>query len=300
MKYSEVDNILSRAKNKDQNSLCEFSNLIDSVVNFGTHLIKWEVEKELDDKENIVHILFLKNILELADGISILVKKSSIEPSKILLRSMLENFFQLEYLLEKDTENRAQCFIVWKLLKDVKFYEKLNLNTQEGKQFRAAFNNDKFIKNYNITSRFDYLEGKATIDKLLKIPKHIPIIEEYRRAKLKNKNLKWFSLHDGPKNIAELATVLKHNNSYEIFYREFSENVHAVNNYGMKSYLNGDVTALKVQIRSAKDAKSIPLHTVNFLLLSLFCFCNKILPEKKLEVFDWHKEFTLLYPEVLR
>jgi hypothetical protein len=87
--------------------LLQFSNGIDEVVNFGTHILKWEVNEATGRDENIPVAMMLRHTLELTDSLSILGRHSSIDPCKPILRSILETLFGLEYILENDTRNRA-------------------------------------------------------------------------------------------------------------------------------------------------------------------------------------------------
>ena len=52
--------------------------------------MKWDADKGRAGDENTPPLLFLRNIIELGDAISILIKNSSIDPAKPLLRSLLK------------------------------------------------------------------------------------------------------------------------------------------------------------------------------------------------------------------
>ncbi len=66
--------------------------LIDNAIDFGTNLLKWELEKGQKGDEHIVSILFFRNILSVADAISILIKNSSINKSKLKFRLIKQGF----------------------------------------------------------------------------------------------------------------------------------------------------------------------------------------------------------------
>ena len=73
MTYPAIESILPRLENPKSESLNNLSVLIDNAINFGTNLLKWELEKGQKGDEHIVPILFFRNILSVADGISILI-----------------------------------------------------------------------------------------------------------------------------------------------------------------------------------------------------------------------------------
>ncbi|MEQ5791617.1 hypothetical protein J4E06_11180 [Muricauda sp. NFXS6] len=91
MDFEVVEDLLPRELNPELSKELErLSNKIDNAVDFGTNLIKWDVDKKLNGDENIPPLLFLRKILDLADSISVLVRNSCIDSCKPLIRSMIE------------------------------------------------------------------------------------------------------------------------------------------------------------------------------------------------------------------
>jgi hypothetical protein len=298
MKYNAIDDILPREQSDVKVTLLKFSESIEDIVNFGTHLMKWETEKKLKGDEEIVPLLFLRNILDIADSISILVKNSSIDTSKASLRSLLENVFGLQYLLEKNTKKRSLSFIVWTTHKDLKFYEKLDGQSQIGKQFKTEFSKDKLVNNSEFIYNIEYLSAKANSEELLKLPIYEEVEKEYQLTNSINKNPNWYSLYSGPKNIELLAKHLKQNAIYEVMYRNLSNNVHATDIYKGKLLPNKQGTVDIIQIRNPKDAQSVTTDTINFLLMAYISFYEKRIPEKRPEFLEWYLEFRKTSAEV--
>lgn len=298
MKYSAEENILPREQSEYIEILTDFSNLINEIVNFGTHLIKWDTENKVIGDESIVPVLFMRNILELADSISILIKKSSIDSSKNLLRSLLENIFGLEYLLEKDSANRSLSFIVWLTHKDLKFYEKLDNQTLVSKQFKTEFSKDNLIQKPELINNIEYLSHKKNSEELLKLPQYSKIENEYQQTEKKMKNPTWYSLYSGPKNIEQLAKYLKHNAIYEVMYRGYSGNVHATDIYKGKLLPNNEGSFDIKQIRNPKDAQSVTIDTINFLLMVYLKYFGERIPERKIEFRDWYLEFKIEFDKL--
>ncbi len=122
------------------------SGKLDLLVNFGSWLFMWcSKDNRLLPDEKIVLLLILRRVLELTDAISILIKKSSIDSCKILLRSLLETYFETEYLLSKESDKRSKCYIVWYLNQVLKLKYSFAPESKEGKLFYEAVNQDKFI-----------------------------------------------------------------------------------------------------------------------------------------------------------
>ena len=87
--------------------MSRFSALLDEIVNYGSHVSRWCLEKKKEGDENAVSILMFRNILELIHSISILIKTSCADPCNILLRSLFESFLNLNYLLKQISNKEA-------------------------------------------------------------------------------------------------------------------------------------------------------------------------------------------------
>jgi len=202
MKIQEIKEILSR--NSQTEELQNLSSFLDDTINFGTHLLKWEIEKNLAIKENVVYQTFFKNILDNADGISILIKHWSVENAKLLFRVLIENILSLEYLLEKDSKKRAIAYIVCTINKEINFFKKMDPQTDVGKEFRAKLQKDKVFKNISIP----YSERiKQDSEARLEIPGFESVEKEYQKASSSKKNPSWYSLFDGQKIFNNLLRI---------------------------------------------------------------------------------------------
>lgn len=301
MKIKEINDVLPRESEEElTNILAKFSSLIDDAVNFGTHLIKWDADKKKSGDENIPPLLFLRNILELGDAISILVRNSSIDPCKVLLRSLLENIFGLQYLLEKESDKRALAYIVWHTHKDLKIYEKLNSSTSIGKQFKKEIEKDKLIHGTadNFFDSIELPQAKQSAEDILNLPEYVPIENEYQVTNKRIKNPNWYSFFNGPDNVEKLAKHLNLHASYEILYRGYSGNVHSTSVFQKKLALNNDGTMAIIQIRYPEDAQSVTQNTLNLLLLAYLTYYEARVPEKKEDFQKWYLEFRTPFQEL--
>jgi Family of unknown function (DUF5677) len=295
MKYKEIENVLPRSLDENLKGLLEnFAVLIDNAINFGTHLMKWDAEKKHAGDEDMPPLLFLRNILELGDAISILIRKSSIDSCKPLLRSLLENTFGLEYMLEKETEKRALSFIVWNTHKNIKLYEKLNSTTPSGKQFKSEIEKDRLLNGVSIFFDNPILApAQKNAEDLLKLSKYVSIENEYKSTVAAKKNPAWYTLFGGPNNIEQLAKYLNLHAFYEILYRDFSGSVHATSVFQRKLFLNNNGTVDIVQIRYPEDAQSITQSATNILIMTYLVYLKFRLPERNEEFQEWYSEFRI-------
>ena len=302
MNTKPIDDVLPRIADEYlQNILDDFSKTIDEVVNFGTHIILWDIEHKREGKDNNIPTLFLRNILELADSISVLTKNSLIDPAKIQIRALLENHFGLLYILQKDERQRALSFMVWRAKKDLKYYKQFVSANPSSKEFKAKILKDEM--NIDITKFFDSpdiikaIEAKVT---LLNKPEFKEVHKEYMRTskKLNTKNPSWYSLYDGPNNFQEMSNRLKKTIAYEFQYRKYSENVHVTG--VQKGFAKaGKDEAQIIQIRDFEHCKDVFTSTVSYLLECYTEYLTKRIPEKRNELTEWYKDFKEPYNRII-
>ena len=266
-----------------------FSDIIIEVRNFGSHVLKQSSDASSGGHEVYPLFMLFRNVLELIDAIALLMKESSIEPCKVLLRTFFENLLSIEYMTEKETEKRALCFLVWHIHKKIKKLRKLDQSLPEGKQYLSKKNKDRLVNKANL----DWIEGIPDIikkyEKNLKSPLYTEIEKEYQETQTKMKNPHWYSLFDGPRNLEMMADKLHLSGVYEEFYRHWSESIHGTDIFRGKvstSTTSGEV--LIPQIRLPKNAQHI---TKMIISLSLDVYRNIItyfVPSMLNEYRDWY------------
>lgn len=299
MKYPVIEDILPREETDYSKVLNNLSDLIDEAIDFGTNLLKWELDNGTKGDEQIVALLFFRNILSVADGISILIRNSSVDTSKPLVRVLLESIFNLEYLLQDDTEKRALSFFVWNAHKDLKFLEQIDFTSEAGKQTKANITKDKFSKDVVFENRSEFKICKENTQELLKLPQYIPIEEEYQRTVAIKKNPNWFSLFDGPSDYVQLASKVNLDALYQFHYRSYSRSIHSTNVHKDVFFLNPDGTSSIIQIRNPKDSTAVAADTANFLLMTFMTFQRKLLIHRHDDFLNWYGGFRTNYLSLL-
>ena len=166
--------------------LSKLSFTLNEVVNFGTKILDWDLKKTRSGKDKNVPSVFLRNSIELGDAISLLIEKSSIDPAKILIRSLMENAFGLLYMIEKDEDLRAHSFLVCRANKDIRYYKQFIESEDISKNFVS-----KLIKqepDFKLENHCNPTEIKAVIkakEELLNLPIYDVVNIEYHRTKMK-------------------------------------------------------------------------------------------------------------------
>ncbi len=293
-----IKKIIDRAIDKEvMLILQQFSDGLDEVVNFGSNIINWDLNRLNGSDEDLPSILFLRNFIEEVDAISILIKHSSVDPCKNLLRTALENLFYLEYILDNDSKNRSLSYLVWNVIKNNKLLTKADGKSKEFVDFSNKCKKDKFLKHSTpfIIYQADLL--KADGEKMLFLPKYLPIKIEYDNTKKRlKKSPSWYSLFNGPDNLEKLANTLNFNAMYEVLYRGFSDSIHGTDI--IQGKLSSDLSGMAQvdSIRNPKQAQAITQNCINFCVITFKTYIVKRIPEKQTEFNNWYssiREFNL-------
>jgi hypothetical protein len=131
-------------RSQDKYTLEELSLAIKSCVDFGEKEIRKElIERQKGDVTIFVAILMFRKYLEVLDSTSVLVADSCIDPIKIFSRGLIDLYFQICYLFEKESENRAKAFLVTNSKLELIQIDKFISDTAAGEYFRKPSNETK-------------------------------------------------------------------------------------------------------------------------------------------------------------
>ncbi len=310
MKYDAIDTVLPRGGNTPEIStlLAEYGDALDQTVNFGTHLLSWQLDSlEQADGNADCHIpvlMLLRHALQLIDAISIMTRKSCIDASKVNVRAFFEAVLSVEYILQEDSERRGMCFMTCHFHDRIAAYETSDPNTQRGKQYRAKAARDsyagpKFIK--LIQEPPDVKDKVKGFRNVLEREEYRPFEAEYKRLRKGPKRKSgcakskgpppWYSFFGGPRNIEELAGRLDHPTLYEEFYRGYSAVTHGTGTGIITgNIMHGDnkgETAI-IQIRSPKDTHQVVTFSLTLSLILYRLVITKYAPGKIQDLRDWY------------
>ena len=274
-----------------------FSDTIDEVINFGTHLLSADIQKKRPGKDNFIPTLFFRNILDSADSISILIRQSSTDLAKIQLRTLLESCLNLAYLIEEKEKRRALSYMVWRANKDIKYYKQFLSEEQSSKDLIRKIENDDLkldLKQFH--NHQEVLKAKASKESLLKKPEFQEIQFEYLRTKkaTKGRSFNWYAMYNGPRTVEKLANHLKQSVQYEFFYRKYSENVHGTDLIkGLARYGKG--YAQVIQLRDFEHSQEVTTDAINMLISIYNDFVKKRLPDSQPDFNKWYLDFRVMY-----
>jgi hypothetical protein len=286
-----AESIIPRTLEKELSGLLNnFSLKIEETVNLGSKILLWDIQNEKNKGgfEGLPIILFFRNYLEQLDASSILIKYSSVEPVNNLLRTALENFFYIEYLLEKDFKKRSLSFLVWTTFRTISYYEKADGKSQSYKELLDAYKQDKIVSNSCPIIIPNIEELKKNSVEFLNQVDYKEVTKEYRNRLGKRKRIEWYSLFGGPENIKELSKYLKYPAFYNIIYQSLSSSIHGTNTIQGKITSGKNNNANIYQIRLPLDIEFLVNLCITLSFHLYHDFTIKRLPERVDEVRNWY------------
>ena len=267
-----------------------FADLIDEVVNFGTHVMMWVAERPpLEGDAAAPMLLSIRHALEVLDSISPLIRQGSADPAKIPLRALIETVFGIKYLLQDDLERRSMCFMVWHAHHRRNLYENFDSRTERGKQFQAVIAADRVAKEMNLSGIPDLTPAIENINRLLARSEYEEAEREYQRLRRSGRrNPSWYEFFGGPRTVEQLARAVGMPAVYEVIYRAYSGQTHGTDIIHGKISSGGPGESRIVQIRWPEEAQHVTSLSVAMgheLLSAVVGACR---PEKKDEVRTWY------------
>ncbi len=258
------------------------STTMQEAINYATNVFgRCERTAKNNYDEDVSILALYLHIIEMADGIDVLLRSSCPIPAINLLRSMFEGLLSLEYMLEDEYRNRSLSWLYFHFRKKQYFYKSFNPNTPQGKVFSENLMRDKLLKKIDITSQHK-INVKATENiKSLFESEHFNKIEiEFKRTKKNNngRSPKWYELFDGPQNLQKLAYKLERHGFYDFLYRLWSQVAHAQD---FSRFFDANEKEPTIErLRDSKEVKSTVAFTMTFILEATRKILRKFRPEE--------------------
>jgi Family of unknown function (DUF5677) len=135
--------------------LKELISALESVVNYGTHLIPrcW-LSSPRTVRDMVQLAVLLKQIITMEDGATELLKQGCVEPAYLQLRAAFEASVYLDWILKAKTPARARAYFVWNLRRLLKWAQRAQRGTRERRHYRAD------LQRINVWTSFDTREGQ--------------------------------------------------------------------------------------------------------------------------------------------
>ena len=270
-----------------EGSLSRAVGMVERVVNYGTHLIK---KCDAAANQNFVAPVFLGlHVVEALDAIAILIRRCSVDPAKLILRSQMEAMFGLSYMALGDTERKSLQYVVGHAHARIDWYKRLDPSTEQGKQLDADIKKDSTFGELDIVG----LDTESTIKNLEKMflrPEYVPVEAEWQRTRgiIKSGKIWWYNLYDGPRNVQGLAEAVNDHGFYQIMYRTYSGEMHATNAMESMHTQQGGKTFAYQPLRYPVGLPSLVQSAVSMALRSYRTLIGMLVPEEMEPYKEWY------------
>ncbi len=174
-------------------------------------------------EEDLGILMPLHHLVEMLDGIEVLLDHSCVIASRTPLRSAFEASLTIRYVLEDDTRRRSLSYVVGSVREEIRRLDEADPRSQAGKRFREDMglredSDFPFTPPERCRSNIEGLQELLAEDRFREIS------EEYDNA---SRRAKWYSLFGGPSNLRELSTRLGQLDDFLVLYRTWSATAHA-------------------------------------------------------------------------
>ncbi|PWK13337.1 hypothetical protein C7459_1073 [Tumebacillus permanentifrigoris] len=245
--------------------------VLESCVNYGTHIFSSLMEKGVDEYFETIPPLFYRHILEMTDATQVLLHQGVADPTDVLLRSAFEAFLGLEFITTKNTELRCKSYIVADTVSELKIYR--------SDDYRDIVGSDSILDS-EIKSKQAGLES----------PRYHSVYKEYLRTKKANKNRppNWYSLFDGPKNLSSLSKELDRYDWYSALYSSFSQVSHASN---ILRKIWSDPNTGHLEIRGLRSVQKLNTNielTIGFIVEASLLILENYFPDQSPNFKQWY------------
>jgi hypothetical protein len=267
------------------------SPLLQELVNFGTNVLaRCSTSKYLSGQpdEDIASLALYRQIIELTDGLEVLISSCSTLAAIPVLRNLFEAYLSLDYILENEVvyKNRSLAWVVGHIHNRLDFYERLDPATIKGQDAKKLFDNDQINLNYSSLSSITIIDIQKAQQRLrnVLIKPHIqPIEAEYQTFK---RPPRWYRLFKGPNDLRSLADRMKHGGQYELLYRKWSATSHAENMLHFLDRTESGDQAVR-RMRDPQNIREIAYYSASFSLSATRLILSKLHPGE--DISSWYK-----------
>jgi len=266
------------------------SPLLIEVVNYGTNLLaRCHDSSKAEPDVDIALISLYHHMLEMTDGIQVLVSQGSWIAAIPALRSSFEAFISMGFILEPsgDYVQRGLCWCWGYLHNEIEKHSGYLPTTIQGQNFHDKLKGEFRVELEPLADK----EAQERIDlaqKILAETKYHPIEAEYQRLKggKTRKSIEWYSLFSGIQNLRELSIHLKLESLYILLYKEWSEISHAKNFHSMTKDSKGNLVFERIRNPSQSNLAQLSLTAIRFMIDANSLLLSKFRPEENIN--EWY------------
>lgn len=260
-----------------KNILKELSEFIKEYTDFGLEIWVARLKNYDNETSDLPANLLFRQVLEMSDAISELIKVGCVNPSRPLIRSALDCYFQLAYLLKDNEEKKALLFLYHYNHKRSQKLDRM-INPEKNNSFNNKLKKDKNLKGFELSNQELRLakEDFKNLNIALNSKLNENTAQEYGMKKKV-----WYESLIGGNTIEQLATCLEESGLYELLYRDLSEFSHGTDIIHNNMKVVSETHVGLIALRDISDIKSVVDTTILILERSIRIFFDVKIHSKK-------------------
>ena len=270
-----LDRDLSVVRGK--NKIYIAKEILSEEINYATNLFGRCMKEASPTPEDDASLLALfRHVIEIADGIEVLISSCCCVPAIPLLRSLLEASLSIDYIIIDDYSKRSRSWLYFYYKDKLDLYNKLDSSTENGKDFEKAIKHDKYLKTFDLSLRqSDIKKEKLNIKAILEREVFKDIRNEIGKiVDKRKKNVKWYELYNGPSNIKELAYKVNRSGQYSFLYKLWSRFTHAQDFSQFFDKSEEEQLTIK-PLRGPSEIRSVAILSSILLISSIMAILKK-------------------------
>lgn len=255
--------------------------MLDELVNVGSNILVND-KNVIDWIDNTPTMMF-RNFIELVDSISILIKNSSPDTARILLRSLVESYFSLYYVLIDDTRQRCKAFIVADMIDQSKLIQKI-IDRENGSERKVNLSSGQYSLQEINDSRLNVLKSQDFKE----------VYEEFETLIKKSKGKitpPWYKAFKGPSNIREMSISINQQEFYDKLYSVLSADTHSVNVISGKTSTDENGELGIHQLRCWDNVRLVTDNAINLSIKLFRIYVNQRTPTFSNKYNEWEKDY---------
>ncbi len=254
--------------------LAETKKIFDEILEYGVYIMKIIIDDSKKEEKSVDTVPFsiLKEIIELGDGISIMISNSCFNSVTPVVRSLFELFIYVKYMFNESE----------------KIEEKSILYHLQGTE-RQIFYCNKRLKNRNIEEKEREIceKLKNNLEDIVKDSKYKKYHEFFNKEKRYIKN--WYNYYEinSIKKLSEKVDMLKY---YDIIYERLSYKSHG--NDSLRGITSDKDTINLPFLRTPDSIENLEMSLIFISLIYQEFIKNYLREEDMLNYEKWKKEYS--------
>lgn len=193
---------------------------LQELVNYSTGVLSRCLRSVGRDAMHMAVLLPYRHIIELKDGIQLMVARGEDATCGLLLRAIFDCLIGIGLILQEDTRRWSYARLYFELRRRQRWLRYVVPGSEERKILKRARRGEVWAKNYDVPSMPDAAAHLQKLSTALDQPDVSHAASEAKRLQAETKHRpKWHELYGGPGTLDGLAQRVGRGLQYEWLYR---------------------------------------------------------------------------------